>query len=91
MYRGVNPGFASRSGHSMDLLLLVPSSKPRACLCSRFSPDVTNIQTKKLSTLLSFYFHDVLQHLNTLIQSNIRIERVHCFPKEDALNSRSFA
>ena len=27
--------------------------------------DVTKNQTKKLSILLSFYFHEVLQHLNT--------------------------
>ena len=27
--------------------------------------DVTKNQTKKLSTLLSFYFHEVLQYLNT--------------------------
>ena len=26
--------------------------------------DVTKNQTKKLSILLSFYFHEVLQHLN---------------------------
>ena len=32
---------------------------------SRFSHDVTKIQTKKLSLLLSFYFHVVLQHLKT--------------------------
>ena len=32
---------------------------------SRFSHDVTKIQTKKLSLLLSFYFHAVLQHLKT--------------------------
>ena len=31
---------------------------------SWFSHDVTKIQTKKLSLLLSFYFHVVLQHLN---------------------------
>jgi len=27
--------------------------------------DVTKNQTKKLSILLSFYFHEVLQYLNT--------------------------
>ena len=36
-------------------------------LCSRFLHDVTKIQTKKLSILLSFYFQGVLQQLNTLI------------------------
>ena len=32
---------------------------------SGFSYDVTKIQTQKLSILLSFYFHEVLQHLKT--------------------------
>ena len=32
-------------------------------LNSWFSRDVTKIQTKKLSLLLSFYFHVVLEHL----------------------------
>ena len=32
---------------------------------SGFSNDVTKIQTQKLSILLSFYFHEVLQHLKT--------------------------
>ena len=32
---------------------------------SRFSHDVTKIQTKKLSLLLSFYYHVVLQHPKT--------------------------
>ena len=30
-----------------------------------FAHDVTKNQTKKLSILLSFYFHEVLQYLNT--------------------------
>ena len=30
-----------------------------------FSHDVTKIQTKKLSIFLSFYFHEILQHLKT--------------------------
>ena len=32
---------------------------------SRVARDVTKNQTKKLSILLSFYFHEVLQYLNT--------------------------
>ena len=31
-----------------------------------FAHDVTKNQTKKLSITLSFYFHEVLQHLNDL-------------------------
>ena len=42
-----------------------------SCYChgwySWFARDVTKNQTKKLSILLSFYFHEVLQHLNTFI------------------------
>ena len=34
---------------------------------SWFARDITKNQTKKLSILLSFYFHEVLQHLNTFI------------------------
>ena len=33
-----------------------------------FTRDVTKIQTKKLSLILSFYFHVVLQHLKTVLQ-----------------------
>ena len=32
--------------------------------CSWVARDVTKNQTKKLSILLSFYFHEVLQYLN---------------------------
>ena len=37
--------------------------------------------------LLSFCFHEVLQYLNTLIQSNFRFEMVLCLAIEDALIS----
>ena len=42
---------------------------------SWFSHDVTKIQTKKLSLLLSFYFHVILEHLKI----NFRFKRVLCF------------
>ena len=35
------------------------------CSYSWVARDVSKNQTKKLSILLSFYFHDVLQYLNT--------------------------
>ena len=35
------------------------------CINSWIARDVTKNQTKKLSILLSFYFHEVLQYLNT--------------------------
>ena len=37
---------------------------------SRFSHDVTKIQTKKLSLLLSFYFHVILEHLKTSVHKD---------------------
>ena len=46
--------------------------------------DVTKNQTKKLSILLSFYFHKVLQYLNTFAQTNFWFERVLRFAGEDA-------
>ena len=37
---------------------------------------------------LSFYFHEVLQHLKTFIYTNFRFQRVLRFPIEDAWISR---
>ena len=41
-----------------------------------FSHDVTKIQTKKLSILLRFYFHDALGQLKTNFHTNFRFKRV---------------
>ena len=71
----------------------VPSGKPKFPCSERIfysvgfrgsSHDVTKIRTKKLSILLSFYFHEVLQHLKTFIYRNFRYERVLRFATEDA-------
>ena len=51
---------------------------------SWFSHDITKIQTKQLLILLSFYFHEVLQHLKTFIYMNSWFQRVLCFAIEDA-------
>ena len=51
---------------------------------SWFSHDVTKIQTKKLSLLLSFYFHVILEQLKTFIQTNFWFKRVLCFAIQDA-------
>ena len=40
-------------------------SRVHMYLNSWVARDVTKNQTKKLSILLSFYFHEVLQYLNT--------------------------
>ena len=57
---------------------------------SWFSHDVTKIQTKKLSLLLSFYLHVILEHLKTFTQINFRFKRVLCFAIQDAWISRLF-
>ena len=53
-----------------------------------FSHDVTKIQTKELSILLSFFFHEVLQHLNTFIYDKFSVPRVLGFAIEDASVTR---
>ena len=53
-----------------------------------FLHDVIKIQTKKLSLLLSFYFHVILEHLKTFIQTTFRFKRVLCFAIQDAYISR---
>ena len=40
-----------------------------------FSHDVTKIQTTKISILLRFYFHGVLEQLKTNFQTNFRFKR----------------
>ena len=41
-----------------------------------WSLDVTKIQTTKLSILLRFYFHGVLEQLKTNFQTNLRFKKV---------------
>ena len=53
-----------------------------------FSHDVTKIQTKKLSLLLSFYLHMVLQHLKTFIQTIFWLKKVLHFATLDACISK---
>ena len=50
-----------------------------------FSHDVTKIQTKKLSILITrFYFRDALEQLKTNFHTNFRFKRVLGFGIEDA-------
>ena len=51
---------------------------------SWFSHDLTKIQTKKLSLILSFNFHVILENLKTFIQTNFRFKGVLCFAIQDA-------
>ena len=53
-----------------------------------FSHDVTKIQTKKLSILPRFYFHDALEQLKTNFHTNFRFKRVFGFVIEYAWISR---
>ena len=49
-----------------------------------FSHDVTKIQTKKLSTLPRFYFHDASEQLKTNFHTNFRFKRLLGFVIEYA-------
>ena len=60
--------FLRASAHSHDAVLL-------QSYCW-FSHDFTKIQTKKLSILPRFYFHDALEQLKTNFHTNFRFKRV---------------
>ena len=49
-----------------------------------FSHEVTKIQTKKLTILPRFYFHDALEQLKTNFHTNFRFKRVLGFVKGNA-------
>ena len=49
-----------------------------------FSHDVTKIQTKELSILPKFYFHDALEQLKTNFHTNFRFKRILGFVIEYA-------
>ena len=53
-----------------------------------FSHDVTKIQTKKLSILRRFYFHDALEQLKTNFHTNFRLKKVLGFVMEYAWISK---
>ena len=53
-----------------------------------FSRDVTKIQTKKLSILPSFYFHEALEQLKTNRHTNFRFKRILGFVIEYAWISK---
>ena len=59
--------------------------KPCTSYCW-FSHDVTKIQTTKLSILLRFYFHGVLEQLKNNFQTSLRFKRVLGFVTEYAWN-----
>ena len=53
-----------------------------------FLHEVTKIQTRKLSILPRFYFHDALEQLKTNFHTNFRFKRVLGFVIEYALISK---
>ena len=63
----------------------------RVCDNYEFSHDFTKIQSKKLSILLSFYFHKVLQHLKTFIDRDVRVPKGSSFCDRRRLNFQAFA
>ena len=58
---------------------------------SRFSHDVTKIQTKKLSLLLSFYFHVILEHLKNFYTNKLSVHKDSSFCDTGRLNFQAFA
>ena len=60
----------------------VGSAKER--ISSWFSHDITKVQTKKLSILPRFYFHNALEQLKTNFRTNFHLERVLGFVIEYA-------
>ena len=58
---------------------------------SWFSHEVTKIQTKKLSLLLSFYFHVILDNLKTFIETNFSVQKGSLFYDTGRLNFQAFA
>ena len=74
-----------REGLAVGRVQLVPSFL--SCFKTvnyGLSHDVTKIQTNKLSIILSFYFHEVLQHLKTFNYTNFRFQRGLLFAIEDS-------
>ena len=78
-----NPACRKIAGDLLDIHAgwRCESTKHRYCW---FSHDVTKIQTKKLSILPRFYFHDALEQLKTNFHTNFRFKRVLGFVIEDA-------
>ena len=58
---------------------------------SWFSHEVTKIQTKKLSLLLSFYFHVILDNLKTFIETNFSVQKGSLFCDTGRFNFQAFA
>ena len=65
----------------LNAFIYQEGEKKRNCWFSHY---VTKIQTTKLSILLRFYFHGVLEQLKTNFQTNFRFKRVLGFVIEYA-------
>ena len=62
--------------HSLSSVVSKNHTRFQTKMGKVFSRDVTKIQTTKLSILLRFYFHDVLEQLKTNFHTNFRFKRV---------------
>ena len=85
---------SSRIKNAFEGLKILPqvtgfqAMRCRLCAYCWFSHDVTKIQTKKLSILPRFYFHDALEQLKTNLHTNFRFKRVLGFVIELAWTSK---
>ena len=59
-----------------DIIFFLCGERGRFSMNYWFSHDVTKNQTTKLSTILRFYFHGVLEQLKTNFQTTFRFKRV---------------
>ena len=64
------------SATSNKMTEMIPSTSAHLIDRSEVSHDVTKVQTKKLSILPRFYFHDLLEQLKTNCHTNFRFKRV---------------
>ena len=78
------PGAVNKSVHIQERDLGNLRTSAFNSLNCWFSHYVTKIQTKKLSFLPRFYFHDALEELKTNCQTNFRFKRVLGFVIEYA-------
>ena len=62
--------------HSSSSLVSKNHTRFQTKMGKVFSHDVTKIQATKLSTLLRFYFHHVLERLKTNFHTNFHFQRV---------------
>ena len=84
-WRGNENEVESRgSQHGLACALAIP--RHYMSVFEGFSHDVTKIQTKKLSILPRFYFHDALEQLKTNFLTNVPFKKGSWFCDRGRLN-----